>query len=58
MKSPKLLTFGLALVHAPNVAAETDHDSDRQNPRPYARVNSTRPVVRDGWYSAWTDLIW
>jgi hypothetical protein len=25
---------------------------------PYATVTSIRPVVRDGWYNAWTDLIW
>ena len=27
-------------------------------PRPYAKVTSIRPVVRDGWYNAWTDLVW
>ena len=33
-------------------------DSGRQGKGPYARVTSIRPVVRDGWYNAWTDLIW
>ena len=28
-----------------------------ENTRPFARVKSIRPLVRDGWYNAWTDLI-
>ena len=58
MRSCKLLAFGLALVLASSVTAETNQNSKKQNPRPYARVTSIRPVVRDGWYNAWTDLIW
>ena len=36
----------------------TNQDSGKKEPRPYAKVTSIRPVVRDGWYNAWTDLIW
>ena len=36
----------------------TNQDSGKKEPRPYAKVTSIRSVVRDGWYNAWTDLIW
>ena len=34
----------------------TNQDSGKQDPHPYAKVTSIRPVVRDGWYNAFTDL--
>ena len=34
----------------------TNQDSGKKEPRPYAKVTSIRPVVRDGWYNAFTDL--
>ena len=34
----------------------TNQDSGKQDPHPYAKVTSIRPVVRDGWYNGFTDL--
>lgn len=36
----------------------SNRNSDKTRQQPYAKVTSIRPVVRDGWYNAWTDLIW
>ena len=38
--------------------AAKEHSTSTGGKKPYARVSSIRPVVRDGWYNAWTDLIW
>ena len=40
------------------MTAEAERHEDRPERRPYAKVRSIRPVVRDGWYNAWTDLIY
>ena len=40
------------------MTAEAERHEDRSERRPYAKVRSIRPVVRDGWYNAWTDLIY
>ena len=34
----------------------TNQDSGKQDPHPYAKVTSIRPVVRDGWYNMTSDL--
>ena len=38
------------------MTAQPNQDSAKQDPHPYAKVTSIRPVVRDGWYNAFTDL--
>ena len=39
------------------MTAENAEAAQRPAPRHYAKVTSIRPVVRDGWYNAWTDLV-